>query len=122
MAKYSINDLQGFAEGIRDGAAKSFSENYTENLDEFVSIEQVINLIKQHSLEVDEDSNLIISERIFDQIFDALREWLYGVGLSKLASKGYIECAWDDTINEMVFWLPDKNQTSISTKPSHYHE
>lgn len=122
MKRYSISNLNGFANSIRDSVAKSFSEHYTENLDDFISIAQVISLVKKYSLGTDLQSNYIISDRIFDKIFDSLREWLYGVGLAKLASKGQLECAWDDDSNEMIFWLPDKNQTSISTKPSNYYE
>lgn len=117
---YSIVDMNGYAAAMREGAAKSFlnSENYSENLDDFISIGQVICLIKNHSLGQDNDGNYIINEVVFDDIFDELREWLYGVGLSKLASKGYVECAWDNDSNEMVFWLADKKNTPISNKPS----
>lgn len=117
---YSIVDMNGYAAAMREGAAKSFlnSENYSENLDDFISIGQVIFLIKNHSLGQDNDGNYIINEVVFDDIFDELREWLYGVGLSKLASKGYVECAWDNDSNEMVFWLADKKNTPISNKPS----
>jgi hypothetical protein len=118
MEKYSIIDLQGYAVAMREGAAKSFAENYSENLDNFISINQVISLIKKHSLGLDEDDHLIITETIFDNIFNEIREWLYGVGLARLASRGYLECAWDEKTNEMVFWLSDKAQTSIPNKPS----
>ena len=118
MENYSIIDMNGYAIGMREGVAKSFSEDYSENLDEFISVDQVISLVEQHSLGQDEDGYHIINEEVFNDIFNDLREWMYGVGLSKLASKGYVECAWDDDANEMIFWLADKNKTSISNKPS----
>lgn len=108
---YSIIDLNGFATAIRQGAAESFSEKYDENLDEFISIEQVINLVKSQSLGLDENNCHIIDEDIFDNIFNEIRDWLYGIGIAKLAASGKIECAWDNDSNEMIFWLPSKDNS-----------
>ena len=119
MEKYSIVDLRGYAVAMRDGAAKSFTENYSENLDDFISIDQTIELIVSKTLGRDEDGHYLINEKIFDEIFDDIRDWLYGVGLAKLAAKGYVECAWDDKLQSMVFWLADKQKTPIPAKPSH---
>jgi len=118
METYSIIDLKGYAKAMRDGAASSFEKDYTENLDDFITIEQVINLIKKNNLGLDEDGNYIINSDIFDEVFGDIRDWLYGVGLSKLAAKGFVDCAWDDEANEMVFWLANKDKTNIPAKPS----
>lgn len=118
MENYSIVDINSFASLIRENVAKSFTEDYSENLDEFISLEQTIDLVEKHSLGQDDDGCHIINEEVFNDIFNDLREWLYGVGLSKLAAKGFVECAWDDEANEMVFWLSDKGKTSIPNKPS----
>ena len=118
MESYSIIDLEGYAKAMRDGAASSFEKDYTENLDEFISIGQVINLIKKNNLGLDEEGNYLINEQIFDDVFNDIRDWLYGVGLAKLASKGFVDCSWDDDSNEMVFWLANKDKTNIPAKPS----
>jgi len=118
MKKYSIVDLDNYALTIRDGVAKSFSEEYAENLDEFISITQIKNLITKYSLGLDQNDNHIITTKIFNKIFNEIREWLYGVGLAKLAAKGFIECAWDDAKNEMIFWIADDSKSTISNKPS----
>jgi len=118
MESYSIIDLQGYAKAMRDGAASSFEKDYTENLDEFISIGQVINMIKKNNLGLDEEGNYLINEQIFDDVFNDIRDCLYGVGLDKLASKGFVDCAWDDESNEMVFWLANKDKTNIPAKPS----
>lgn len=104
---YSIVDLRGFASSMRKSAADSFTETYSENLDEFISVEQVINLIKSQTLGLDENDNYIIDEDIFDNIFNDIRDWLYGVGIARLAASGKIECAWNNDSNEMIFWLPN---------------
>jgi hypothetical protein len=118
MESYSIIDLEGYAKAMRDGAASSFEKDYTEDLDEFITIPQVINMIKNNNLGLDQEGNYLINEDIFDDMFESIRNQLYEVGLSKLAAKGFIDCAWDDDSNQMVFWLANKDQTSISAKPS----
>jgi hypothetical protein len=121
MENYSIIDLEGFAKSLREGVASSFEENYTESLDEFISIGQVINLIKNNNLGKDEDDYYIINEEIFEDTFNEIREWFYGVGLCKLASVGYVDCAWDNDSNKMIFWLSNENKEKISSKPSQHN-
>jgi hypothetical protein len=118
MESYSIIDLEGYAKSMRDGAASSFEKDYTENLDDFISITQVINMIKKNNLGLDEEGNYLINEEIFDDMFNDIRDWLYGVGLAKLAAKGFVDCSWDDESNEMVFWLANQDKTGIPAKPS----
>jgi type II secretory pathway component HofQ len=118
MENYSIIDLEGFAKSLRAGVASSFEENYTESLDGFISVNQVINLVKKNNLGKDEENNYIINEKVFDDIFNEIREWFYSVGLSKLASAGYVDCSWDNDSNEMVFWLANEAKEKISSKPS----
>jgi hypothetical protein len=118
MDSYSIIDLEGYAKSMRDGAASSFEKDYTENLDDFISIGQVINMIKKNNLGLDEEGNYLINQEIFDDMFNDIRDWLYGVGLAKLAAKGFVDCSWDDESNEMVFWLANKDKTGIPAKPS----
>lgn len=112
---YSITDLDGYAASIRDGVAQSFVEDYNENLDEYITLEQVKNLIIGYSLGQDEDDNYLINAEVFNDTFDDVREWFYHAGLSKLAAKGVIECAWDDDTNQMVFWARNNGQQSSST-------
>lgn len=115
---YSITDLNNYAIYIRDSAASSLSESYTENLDDFISLKQVTNLIKKRSLGVDDNGDFVIDSNAFDNTFDDIRTWIYGVGLAKLSAKGLIECAWDNDLNEMVFWIANNEKTNISSKPS----
>jgi hypothetical protein len=112
---YSINDLDGYASAIRDGVAQSFVENYNENLDEYITIDQVKSLIVGYSLGQDDDENYLINSEVFNDTFDDVREWFYEAGLSKLAAKGVLECAWDNDTDQMVFWVKDNEQQSNRT-------
>lgn len=109
MEHYSITDLDGYARCVRDGAAKEFKENYTENLDDYISVGQIINLVAEKSIGVDDCDHYMINEDIHDEIYEDIQNWIFNIGLAKLAAAGKIECAWDDEENEMVFWSPSTN-------------
>jgi hypothetical protein len=108
---YSISDLDRYAESIRKNAALSFTEFYHENLDDFISIVQTTNLIKNNCIGEDEDGNFLIDEDSYNRTFEEVRMWIYNVGLAKLAAEGRVECAWDDELNEMIFWLSSSELT-----------
>jgi len=116
---YSITDIEGYADYIRRNVAKSFCEDYTEDLNDFITIPQTVSIIKEHTLGQNDNQEYLINEEAFDDTFEEIRTWIYGVGLSKAAGRDQIECAWDNKSNEMIFWLPKKN-TSIPSKPDTY--
>ena len=64
MPNYVIDDINSFAFHIRENVAKSFTETYTENLEEFISIKQIINLVDKKSKKKDSNGKFIINERI----------------------------------------------------------
>ena len=101
---YAIMNLEKYADFLRNKVAQSFSEEYSENLDDFVTIKQTCQLIEEHSKGKDESGRLLISESGYEKLFEAVTNRVYNCGLSKLASKDLIECAWDNEKNEMVFW------------------
>lgn len=102
MNKYIIENLESFAYEIREAAAKSFTENYTENLDDFISIQQIILMLQEYPETMQED--IIIDDDIIDDVFNQIRVVLFEVGLSKLAARGVLECAWNEDTNTMQFW------------------
>lgn len=104
MQTFSIIDLDDLARGIRDAAAASISDNHQENLDDYITIEQIKQMIIDTSLGVDNEGFYIIDENIFDQLFEDTMYSIYQSGLAKLAANNSIECAWDDDTNQMVFW------------------
>lgn len=105
---HAIMNLEKYAAYIRRRAALSFSEDYEENLDEFITIPQTSSLIEEHSIGKDEDGRLLVDEDANKALFEAVKVRLYNAGLSKLAAKDLLECAWDDKKGEMVFWSKKK--------------
>ena len=114
MEVFSITNLTDFADSVRTGAAKYIAEDYTENLDDFITIGQVESIIIEHSLGLDEDDLYVIDESIFEYIFDCIAGTIYQSGLSKLAAQNLIECAWDDDTNQMIFWSSKKSVDELS--------
>ena len=117
METYSITDLVGYAQSVRNAVASDLKADYTENLDDFITIEQVIGLVRDYSIGFDENDNFLINEEINGQICDDIQKWIFNAGLAKLAANGFIECAWDDEINEMIFWASEeKNKNDKTSK------
>lgn len=112
MEIFAINDIDGFIKAIRNGAAESITESYSENLDDFITTTQIETMLYAKTLGQDENGLYLINEDIFDQLFEEIRSTIYQIGLAKLAAKDIIQCAWDENANEMVFWtknLDDKH-------------
>jgi hypothetical protein len=102
---YSIYDINGYVSQMREAAAKSISEDSSnEDLDTYITIDQMMGLVKSNCLGYDENNNPLLNEKSNEQIYEETAVWIHNVGLSKLSAKDLVECAWDDELNEMVFW------------------
>lgn len=108
---YAVTDLQGYVSQMRNVAAESLSENSeNDNLDSYISLDQMIGIVKSQSLGTDEENRYLLNEKANEKIFEEAAIWIHNVGLAKLAAKDLIECAWDDELNEMVFWSKESKQ------------
>jgi hypothetical protein len=102
---YAIVDLNGYVSQMREAAANSISENgHSDNLDFYISLDQMVGLVKNICLGFDDNNHPLLNEERNQQIFEEAATWIHNVGLAKLAAQDLIECAWDDKLNEMVFW------------------
>ena len=107
---YAIVDLDGYVREMRDAAAKTLAEDHDENLDEFVNVNQMINLVKSECIGFDDDERPMLNEDANEIIYEKTVAWIHNAGLAKLAAQGLIECAWDNNLNEMVFWSNETPQ------------
>jgi hypothetical protein len=113
---YAITNLEGYATQIRDAAAKSLSENHNDNLNDYVSIQQIINLVNNECVGFDDENRPLLDEDINEKIFENTAIWIHNVGLAKLAAQDLVECAWDDKSNEMIFWAKEKRKPNAKSK------
>jgi hypothetical protein len=113
---YAITDLHGYATQMREAAAKSLSDNYNDNLDDYITINQMVNLVTKECVGFDDQNRPLLDEDTNEIIFENTAIWIHNVGLAKLAAQDLVECAWDDKGNEMVFWKKEKNPNNESSK------
>lgn len=119
MSEYSITEISNFAETIRDSAASNLSsgEYNSKIIHTFITLNQVIDIIKKESLGLDSDGLFVINEEIFDNIFEQVSSIIYQSALCKVASQDLIQCAWDDEENKMVFWVGSNSEKIIDSNP-----
>lgn len=121
--EFSIKKLDEMSDIIRENAATSLAETYSSSqLDKFVTINQIENLIIEHSLGTDNQGQYIIDIEVFQDVFDSVRNMIYQSALSKLAASGTIESAWDSDKDKMVFWIDSKASGVVDlTDPPDYN-
>jgi len=107
---FAIMNLERYALYMRKTAAMSFSESHSENLDEYITVNQTEAIILEHSMGKDDEGRHLVDEDSHERLFEAIKNRIYNSGLSKLAAKGALECAWDNEKNEMVFWSVGKQK------------
>lgn len=109
--KYSITNIKEFAEIIRHKAALSLVDDkkYEQDLNEFITIAQVQRIVQSYSVGKDDKGFMLIESDTINSIFSDIKQIIYQSSLSRLASAGFIECAWDNENNKMTFWMNSKN-------------
>lgn len=111
---YAITNLEGYATQMREAAAKSLSDSNEDNLDDFISIGQIINMVNEECVGFDDQDRPLLNEEINERIYENTAIWIHEVGLAKLAAQDLVECAWDDEQNEMIFWKKNNVKSSKS--------
>ena len=124
---YSIMDMERYATSLRANAAMTYAKSdITTRLDEYITIPQVCTLIDNNIVGHDDEDRPLIDENGYNTIFEEIRVWLYNASLARLAANDEVQCAWDDELNEMVFWIPEaevkkllesEQKASDATKP-----
>ena len=114
---YVITDFDSFATDIRKAVADALvhskfpdGENTTIDLDSYMTIYQVKEIIRNNALEVTDDDCPVVDLKGMDNAWTQIDTGLYNATLSKLAASGHIECGWDDETNNMAFWPKEKKE------------
>ena len=124
---YVIKDLDQFAVYIRKISLHKFSETNKvaddefsssflkekENIndDEIISIKEVENIIFSLARENNEEE-LLLNNKILHNIIEAINERIVTNLLNILANKDIVESAFDEKINDFVFWIKEENDRS----------
>lgn len=109
--KYTISDMNGMIDHILQEVAEYFNTNEdVEEILSYCSTNEIEVIIKDNSVGEDASGRSIITIESYNQIIDDVISRIESAVLAKLASEGHLECAWDDELNDMVFWLPDEEK------------
>ena len=109
LESYVILDIETLASNIRKESAEIFCKDHNTDLESYITLNQIVSLIKEKSLGQNDDGDYLINDKIYDDIFKSVATMLYEVSLSRLAASDLIESAWDNDKNKMIFWPKDKN-------------
>lgn len=102
---YSVTNIDEYCQEIRLLVGNDFRENTTnEELDEYISVGQVEKFVDEFCEDYGDDGSPIISEQSHDNICQAVFTRIQNVGLAKLAVDGHINVAFDEELNDFVFW------------------
>lgn len=129
MAKYEIKDLDEFVESARRVVFGGFGKSIEETKDDFTdmleqlsaeeetemnevltqqeSILIVESIVKRQTNKRTKQIRYVINEKIFGDVLEALNARLVSNILSNLTKKGLIESAYDDELNDFVFWCKE---------------
>lgn len=110
---YCIINIELYAQQARKEAAYSFAVGHkideNEDLETYVTTNQVCQMIEENCLGKNNDGYLLISKEGKEKLNEQLQTRIYNSALSKLASKNLLECSWDDKKNTMIFWSNEKS-------------
>lgn len=109
---YCIINPEKYAHMVRREAADSFAKeerlDENEDLEKYVTINQVCQMIAENAMGKDDEDHYVITKEGYNFLFAQIKTRIYNSGLSKLAAKNLLECAWDEKKKTMIFWLNEK--------------
>lgn len=102
---YSIEDINGYCRETRFMVASDFADNLTDKeIDQYISLSQVEKFVDEFCDEHDDNGRPIICEQSHNAICEAILIRIQNVGMAKLAADDTLQVAFDEEINDFVFW------------------
>lgn len=105
---FSIVNMKEYCNSIVDTIAQEMKIDLKNEILEFVSLKQIEGIVNENCIEHNEENQPIINVESHIKILDDVYTIVQSTALSQLAADGYLECAWDEEINDMIFWLKDQ--------------
>jgi len=112
---YTVLDEDGFCEAVAQSVASVFDSENVQEVLAYVSRDQILNCVKEKCFGFD-DGNMVINAKVYEDSVNDLAGMMQGKMLAKLAAEGFLESAWDDEVNDMVFWLADEGKPENEKK------
>lgn len=131
---YIIDNLEEFAESSRRFVFLYFGENKPEieskqdmfissltseeeeELNNILPLNEAKNIVKSiakiQKHKISKEERYIINDKIFIDILEALNMRLVSNILISLSNRGMIESAYDNTLDDFVFWVKNDNDNN----------
>jgi hypothetical protein len=117
--EYIVSQNNKFCKALRKQAVKTLSSGDHKNLDEFITIEQCIQILEKNCHKRDDHGRFVVNEDLYVDMLVEISTQIYQSALSKLASDDIIQCAWNSEEDKMIFWLVDENgYREVNSEPS----
>lgn len=109
---FCITNIDGYIGTLVSNVAEEMAvsaEDRSEICD-FITKAQVLTIIEEQCLGYTENNEPVIDNESHTKIIETIICSVQNTVLAQLASEGFLDCAWDDELNDMVFWLSDKGK------------
>ena len=107
---YCITNLDGYVGALLSGVQEEMGPPDNQSIYSFITKAQVLTIIEEQCLGYTENNEPIINNDAHAKIIEDIIYRVENTALAQLASDGFLDCAWDDELNDMVFWLSDKGE------------
>ena len=114
MSEFTITNIEGYIDSVIKKICIELETN-EKDIMSFISRKEVHQVIESEFLGYDNEDQMIIDMGCHIKIVNILLYKIQNLAIAKLASEGYLECAWDENVNNMVFWLSEKDFCSKDT-------
>lgn len=106
--QFAIMDVQDYSHKLRELVIEEIGATDASDIDNFVTINQIIKIIDEHCEGYTPNNEPVVTYDSHCDIFDDIVVMVQNFGLAKLAAQDLLECAWDDNLNDMIFWKKDQ--------------
>jgi hypothetical protein len=110
---YSIEDINGYCRKARLMVASVFADNVTvKEIDQYISLGQVEKFVEEFCDGHNSNGCPIVCDQIHTAICEAILVRIKNVGMAKLAADDILQVAFDEEINDFVFWEKRNSEKS----------
>lgn len=106
---FSVTQVEGYCVTVAKAVADELSSDLND-LYNYCSLNEIQSILQEKCLGHNESNEPLINSEVHINIMESVLQRVQNVAIAKLASEGFLECAWDEELNDMVFWLNDSKQ------------
>jgi hypothetical protein len=98
---------------------KEISDTEREEFDTILTQEESLliakPLLKKQTNKTTKETRYLVTDDIYMEIIEKMNDRMVSNILNSLVNKGFIETAYDDTCDDFVFWIKEKDEEKPET-------